>query len=165
MSPALRVYEKVGLQKTRLLNCFLSDGQPLKKKKGSLPIQLSLQKEPDWKTYQSFSETLPSWQNQTACLNRDFLNLKLVEAYHKTKTIGYVIFHADLARIDQIGVHPDYRKQGVGRNLVRAVQEMSFQKPINVLNIDDESSLGVFFKQLGFSIRFQQWEMMKELEV
>jgi ribosomal protein S18 acetylase RimI-like enzyme len=135
----------------------------LNRQKNDLPIQLSLRPVPDWETYNRFGEIAPSWQNQAACINRDLKNLRIVEAFHKTHTIGYVIFQSDLGRIDQLAVDPDYRNQGVGRNLLRAVKEMSYKKALTVLNVEDGSSADCFLKKCGFKVGFQQWEMVRKL--
>lgn len=160
---AYKAYNGLGFQKTRLLNCFQSPKSLRFKKKADISIQLARQETPNWATYATFKNLSPSWQNETGCLQRNFAELTLVEAYHKTQTTGYILFNADLGRIDQFGVHPEFRQKGIGRQLIRAAMEMSQPAKVNIINIEDGSTTDIFLKKLGFEIRFQQYEMMLDL--
>ncbi len=160
---AIKSYEKIGFRKGRLLNCFVSGKAIGKPKKSTLHLQLVKSEWPQWPIYQSFADTVPSWQNQDMAVARAFADLILVEAYHKTQTVGYILFQPENGRIDQLGVHPNFRKKGIGRQLIRAAAEMSTSEKITFLNIENGSSADHFLQHLGFDIPFKQYEMMLEI--
>ena len=162
-APAIRLYEKLGFEKTQKLTCFAYLSPTFPKEKSSLPIQISKVETPDWSKYQAFvGNAYVCWQNQLEAVARDLNQETILEVYHKTETIGFAIFNLQSGKISQMAISEAYRNQKIGHNLVRAMHALSAHKRLSILNISQKDRQALsFFQNLGFSVAVEQFEMRR----
>jgi GNAT superfamily N-acetyltransferase len=74
-------------------------------------------------------------------------------AYHNDQIIGFVNVAWDggiHAFLLDTTVHPDYRRQGIGLQLVRQAAALAQAKGMHWLHVDYESHLDHFYQECGF---------------
>ncbi|MEM1136133.1 MAG: GNAT family N-acetyltransferase [Bacteroidota bacterium] len=163
--PAIKTYKRLGFCTTRKLLCYKTE-----KKINLPPAQISLtlhiikNKLPDWKLYETFYDFIPTWQNSTASVLRNFDNETIIEAFHQAKVVGFVIFESLSGKISQLAVDRSYRRQGIGSQLLRTVASFSRVPRLSVLNVDENTSgMSNFLIRAGFKEVITQEEMIKLL--
>lgn len=162
--PAIQLYERLGFRKVQLLRCLALKELDLPKQKAEIPIQIAFVELPDWELYQAFYDDKICWQNSQEAILQTIDEERIIEAYHKTETVGYAIFNPQKGKISQLAVAPEYRNKKIGHQLLRAVKELSIPKKISILNIPEKSTKELSFLQKnGFEILLSQWEMRKKL--
>ena len=78
--------------------------------------------------------------------------------------MGIIIFDPDYGSISQIAVHKDFRRMGIGSQLLRAASAFTVTPNISIINIDGSfSDANAFFINSGFKEIIRQKEMIKEL--
>lgn len=162
--PAIRVYKKLGFEITRSLICYL--GIVPKSMKGNTTIQLLSLKDrlPNWSLYQSFFDFEPCWQNSFGSIIRNFENEQIIEAVYRTKTVGFVIFEPLKSRITQLAVDHDFRRKGIGVQLLRTASHFSQKTELTILNINDAAlATNHFLQACGMRKKITQYEMVKLL--
>lgn len=162
--PAKKIYRKLGFEISRSLVCYL--GRVPKNLKGNSTIQLLPLKDrlPDWSLYQSFFDFEPCWQNSFDAVVRNFKNEQIIEAVYRTKTVGFVIFEPLKSRVSQLAVDPDYRRKGIGVQLMRTASQLSKKTELTILNIDDTAlATNHFLQACGMHKKITQYEMVKPL--
>ncbi len=108
----------------------------------------------------NFATTKPSWQNdfQAMELSKDFV--EMYWAVSGEKPIGYVIYNPAAKRIHQIGVAPDYRRQGVGSSLLAALYAQH-PNEYTIINIDtDDPAIHHFFRNKNFETLIELDELV-----
>jgi ribosomal protein S18 acetylase RimI-like enzyme len=96
-----------------------------------------------------------AWDEHAA---RDFMpvlsqSLLYVCAYHETGLIGYVIVAWDGARhafILDTTVDKDFRRRGIGIELIRQATEAARKRGVDWLHVDYEPHLKDFYRKCGF---------------
>jgi ribosomal protein S18 acetylase RimI-like enzyme len=74
-----------------------------------------------------------------------------------------IFFSSDLARYQAVGVHPDYRKQGIASHLVWKAAQYASSKAAEKIIIHAEPSgpaIGLY-QRLGFEVVEQQYALLK----
>lgn len=161
---AVRLYEKLGFEKTRELSLYQCDS-PILVPDDTPRVELRDLDEPDWPVFNAFWTGEPSWQNSIPAIGRSGARKRIVAAYVDGVCAGYVIFSSVFGRIAQIGVGQEFAGRGIGRRLVHAVQQgMAPGYSMQVINADKAiPNAKEFFRSLGFYERLTQYEMLKQM--
>jgi GNAT superfamily N-acetyltransferase len=96
-----------------------------------------------------------SWSEHDACEFAPVLSRSLAYfgAYSASRLIGFVNVAWDggqHAFLLDPTVHPDFRRQGVGRSLVQAAIQLASARGITWLHVDYEEALEPFYRSAGF---------------
>lgn len=160
-APAIKVYQSVGFETTRIVHCFQGDILPDKAKQVDLtifPINLS-----DHPEFQGWWTCKPTWQYSWAAACRTVDQFQCIGAYLGSELVGYLSFHPVKGRIQQLAVRPDQRRKGIATALIQyAAKKCSGQ--MSAINVDehDPASLA-FFAAMGLEELIGQIEMKKTL--
>jgi ribosomal protein S18 acetylase RimI-like enzyme len=158
--PAIRAYEKLNFLKLRKLSCYSGLIVP---KAADTDVDVRPLDKADLHLLQSFWDITPTWQNSAyavAAIGEDAISLG---AYKDSTLMGYIVFHPHLNKIYQVAVAPDFRRQGVGTELIMVANTYCTGK-LNITNIDAQAlDFGLFLNTLGLKMYIQQYEMEKQL--
>jgi ribosomal protein S18 acetylase RimI-like enzyme len=157
---AVKAYQKTGFETERIVKCF----------KGSVPKTLHRNEElniqeidTNWEDFKSFWDVLPTWQNTPSVLDR-MDSKKVLGAYLKEELVGYVIFNPVSKRLNQIAVHPQYRRKYIAETLL---SEMSYNDDSEfvILNVDEDATgLISLFGKMNWTNTVDQLEMRLKVE-
>ncbi|MFD1314897.1 GNAT family N-acetyltransferase [Namhaeicola litoreus] len=157
---AIRSYEKIGFKTTRTLGCFKGNFKPIKS------YQIADIKEQDlyeWNLMESFWDINPTWQNSKNVLNRSKLENDSFGAYIDNQLVAYVIYNSKSRRIQQIAVHKEYRKRGIGTKLISELAK-KHGNWFSIINVDKKAkNVTNFFNLSGFENYIDQIEMELKL--
>lgn len=158
---AIKAYSAIGFEKSNYYKCFVLTSSTLQVNLEMSPnIQLIKVSRPNWSRYEKFWDYAPSFLDSSSMIQLNLANETIVEARINDECVGYVIFQPSFGRLSQIGVHHDYRKQGIGEALIHFVREHSIQKKISIINVSiDTDTTTTFFEKLGFENQIDQYEM------
>lgn len=152
---ALHVYNQCGFKKKRSLESFQLSPFDLNYKDLDQDITINETTEADinrdW------------WDTDPGFLERHFTPEfdKIISARKGKGELGYIIFNPGNGRISQIAVNPDYRRLGIGSNLIKAAYNNSVIKNLTIINVDSSNnSAKNLFKFSGFNPYFKQFEMV-----
>ena len=90
------------------------------------------------------------WSDSQSVLQR---SLTFVCAYHNNELIGFVNVAWDggvHAFLLDTTVHPDWRRQGIGRQLVQRAAAASRERGMEWLHVDYDPHLEAFYRGCGF---------------
>ncbi|CAN5212394.1 GNAT family N-acetyltransferase [soil metagenome] len=162
---AVRLYQGLGFKSVRKLVLLQCDQAADESKRSIIEIEIRLIDQPDWELFEQFWDGYPSWQNSVDAVNRSLKMKKILGAFHQGTCIGYIVFSARFGRISQLAVSKEYRLQGVGSTLVRAMHSLLEEGFSSQVVNADMSIDGVmhFFGKLGFYQRLCQFEMVLDL--
>lgn len=160
-APAIKTYKNIGFKIIRELNCY----------KGSLNIlntnndfEIRELEAYDWQQLQSFWDLKPSWQNSITAVEKLKNTNISIGIYDGEKLLGYTIFNPKTKRIHQLSVDKNYRRKGVGRQLLAHIAT-NYGKDISAINIDNTSEETLkFFNAIGLDIYIKQYEMELKLK-
>lgn len=160
--PALKTYETLGFNISRIFDCYRGAVKPLVKPIANnfkLKEVLSL----DWPTAQQFWNIAPSWQHSVAGAERNKINNRQIGIFAENKLVGYGIVHPKRGRIIQFAIAESYRGKGLGHRLFGEMARLS-QEPLSIFNVD-QANPGIkdFLKSIGFIRTISQFEMIKLL--
>ena len=153
---AIKTYKNIGFKIIKELNCF----------KGSLIItntsndfEIHKLEEYDWQKLCSFWDLKPSWQNSITAVEK-LKNYNIsIGIYKSEKLIGYTIFNPKTKRIHQLSIDKDFRKMGIGHQLLEYIST-TIGKEISVTNIESSSKeISKFLTDRGLKIFIKQYEM------
>jgi ribosomal protein S18 acetylase RimI-like enzyme len=154
---AIAIYERIGFRKRRTLNCYKGNvalSQPNFDIRNLDPI--------DWKRMTSFWDFEPSYQNSVTAIHRMEKSLEFLGAFADGNLVGYIIF--DQTRIKQFGVHREFRRKGIGRQLFDEVQKKAGNAIVSLINIDaSNQTTNQFLSEIGLMQTVQQYEMGMEI--
>jgi ribosomal protein S18 acetylase RimI-like enzyme len=153
---AIKTYKNTGFKIIRELNCF----------KGSLVVTKTINdfeirelKEYDWQKLHSFWDLKPSWQNSITAVEKLKNSNISIGIYKSEILLGYTIFNPKIKRIHQLSVDKNYRKMGIGQQLLEYISTY-FGDEISVTNIDSTSKeISKFMTDIGMKIFIKQYEM------
>jgi len=160
-APAIKTYKNIGFKIIWELNCY----------KGSLNIintnndfEICELNAYDWQQLQSFWDLKPSWQNSITAVGK-LKNANIsIGIYDGEKLLGYTIFNPKIKRIHQLAVDKNYRRKGVGRQLLAHIAT-NYGKDVSAINVDNTSEEALkFFKDIGMDIYIKQYEMELKLK-
>jgi len=119
----------------------------------------------DWAQLKRFWDIYPSWQNSIDAVKRAREDFEIFAAYDKDNCIGYLVLESESGDVPQIGVHKDYRRNGIASALVKkATENRKEGYRLSFLNIDSTyQPYCDFLKQLGATLVVKQYEMIKSL--
>lgn len=161
-APAIRVYEKLGFQVTRDLQCYAWPDTPQASRRAHEVT------EKDWQALQpavsDCRDWRPSWQNADHAVANLGDRLAGLTVETEGKIAGYAIVEPESGTLFQIAVHPECRRKGIGTALIAAAAERCAGAKLRLLNADaaDHGFEG-FLEHLGAEKSVLQFEMRKEL--
>jgi ribosomal protein S18 acetylase RimI-like enzyme len=159
---AIRAYENLGFKIVRKLLCFNGiidlkekEYRNNDKRNGKLSMEV----------FQSFWDIEPSWQNSAIILTGMEKTYKILGAYKNEELVGYAVYNPDARKVCQIAVDKNYRKQGIGSELFRMIEELGGGQAVSVNNVDHSSENTSIFleKTVGLKNWVSQFEMKKEI--
>ena len=162
--PAVSMYQKVGFQTSRAFEAFRRTSPVQESRVFARDLGIR-EMEPDWRTFETFWDWHPSWQNSTQSLQRSGVKKIVLGAMAGGSLIGYGIVFPYSGDIPQFAVHPDYRRTGVGAALLNGLQRNTNPGlPVHVVNVD-ASAIGTltFLRNQGFEHFLSQHEMKLDL--
>lgn len=153
---AIKTYKNVGFKVIRELNCF----------KGSLMIdstnnvfEIRELKAYNWQKLQPFWDLKPSWQNSITAVEKLKNSNISIGIYESERLLGYSIFNPKLKRVHQLSVDKNFRRKGIGRQLLAYIST-NFGEEISVTNIDSSSKeISKFMANIGMKMYIKQYEM------
>lgn len=165
--PAVMLYMKQGFCVTRTFSCFrieknrIIDKGPVSTiKYASCGIDLI-----NWELFKSFWEYLPSWQNSMESVLAVPNSFIAILARIGEDTVGYGIIDTRTGDIPQIAVDRDYRRKGIGRNLLRRLVQHTESPNISFTNVDNScASILEFLQKTGFENFIDQYEMALQIK-
>lgn len=158
--PAVRAYEKTGFQRLREVACLqgrpalatTAAGDALVERVAPLPAAC-------YERLPAYWNFRPTWQHSLGALRRSAGLYRTFGLFRDDLLLAYGAIDDQKGRIQQFGVHPDWRRQGLGRRLFREMAQ-SCPGPLTILNIDQEDAATMgFLLHLGFKVYLQQYEM------
>jgi len=158
--PAIKSYEKVGYQLERELTCY----------KGTVPsreatntITIKEMAQYDWPLMESFWDFPPTWQNSKRTVDQLMPLNKSIGAYLEGHLVGYVIYNVAGKRIQQIAVHPHFRRKKIATTLVISLTS-EFGNELSIINIDKSSvPINAFLPAIGLENNLNQFEMKMQV--
>ncbi|RYZ55587.1 MAG: GNAT family N-acetyltransferase [Sphingobacteriales bacterium] len=162
---AARIYQKAGFNTCRTLEYYF--GKPASIEKTKIPCGFSLQVVAGlhWENIESMWDFIPSWQNNRQSIERDRTSFLFLEARMGESLAGYGIVEPLTGDVPQIAVHPDYRRQGIGSQLLLRISQESKTGSLRVINADAANfGFRLWMKALGMLPAGQQYEMIAVLE-
>jgi len=156
---AIQSYMHAGYEITRKLVCYRGQLSGSLKNSGARIQELHHY---DWSILQKFWDFTPSWQNDRTVMEKQKSSNQSYGAFVGDVLAGYIIFNPSAKRIQQLAVHPGYRRQGVASALLHhTVKEAG---TIYIINVDDSS---IVTKKLlhcaGLNPFIEQYEMTLKL--
>lgn len=156
-APARHIYSSIGFHELRNLIAWKGvPGQTVFNpayKVNYEPLIKSKLILPDWGLHQ------PSWQNETTILLNWPERYTMLHIEQNNEAIGYAIFNPTNARIHQYGVHPLWRRKGIGAYLFHQVARQT-GKEVSILNTDASDLISQsFFSGIGLHNNLNQIEM------
>lgn len=156
---AIKVYDKLGFQYTKTFRCYKRKNEKVEFS-SSKNTQFLKVKKPNFQVYNEFADFNPSFIDHQNHLVHNIENEIVLEAVLDNTVVGYSIFQPLLGRISQLGIHRNFRGQGIGRGLINQVQFLSPGKDISLINVPDTyQPMHDFLISLGFQNEVNQYEM------
>lgn len=157
--PAIRSYEKNGFVVNRKLLCF---GGEIKTNTINNTVKFKELESFQWNILQTFWDVFPSWQNDT--LSLETVKQESFGAFINDELVGYIIFNSKSKKISQIAVAPNFRRRGIGTQLMEQVEKRFLKEEARINNIDERAqSVKLFFEKQELVNRINQYEMIKVL--
>lgn len=155
---ALQLYEQLGYERMRTLSCFKGRVALPRLRSGLDFRKITLE---DALATQTFRNHTPTYQNAFSSIQRNKDLHETIAVFEEKKCVAYAIYVKNSARIKQFGVHPDYRKKGIGHELFYEIQKNHTAQDTVLINIDkvDLGSLA-FLKKIGLQPFLEQYEMV-----
>ncbi|MFL6374871.1 MAG: GNAT family N-acetyltransferase [Pyrinomonadaceae bacterium] len=162
---AIRLYEKLGFTVKRELSLLQCDGELVVPVAVSRDVEVRAMERPDWATFATFWDGMPSWQNSSEAIERSHGNKSLKGAFIGDRCVGYIIFSSTYGRAAQMAVDKSFRNLGVGTALLQAMKaETAEGYSMQIINIDKGLPGAMqFFQDHGFYERISQYEMVLPL--
>ena len=159
--PAITSYKRLGFTTKRKLVCY--KGEALVESINTTIAIRELQNY-NWSLMVSFWEVSPTWQNAIGAIETTKDHTISIGAYRGHQLVGYLIYNPTSKRIQQIAVHKDFRRKGIGTALVFEVLQ-HYGPTLSLLNVDNNSkSLNRFIKSIGLAPNLEQFEMELKID-
>ncbi len=163
---AIRAYRRVGFEEVREVDCFKGRaGALLSKTTPDVPgtVKVRSRKSLPWEALPAFWNFQPTWQNGLAALRRGAGILAYLSLEKGQELVAYGAVAPDTGRVPQFAVHPQYRRQGLGRLLFHHLRQQS-KMPLSILNISrEDEGTRLFLEKIGFEKYLGQYEMCWKL--
>lgn len=158
--PAITVYQSIGFKEKRVLHCYRGN---VIQKQETAAIDIRPFNHYDWPVLRSFWEVQPSWQNAITAVEVLRDSNVSIGAWVDGELRGYIILNPNNKRIQQMAVHPGFRRKGIGTALLAQVVE-EYGPQLSVINVDAASeSANAFLEKAGLERFLSQYEMEMEL--
>ena len=156
---AIKAYQKTGFVKKKSFNCFkLKESLKSNAKVPNLKIEKS--SAGDLSEYGHIDSTSPSMMDSSNMLIHNLKNETCLEAKIGMELVGFIIFQHKTGRISQLGVKNAFRRKGIGRILMAGAHDLSQNKGLTVLNVQDNNRAVIsFLTSIGFVNEIDQYEM------
>lgn len=162
---AIQTYRSIGFRETQFFRCYRLEKEAMKVSSQATSLEIFTVSLPVWDTYDQFAEQTPSFLDSRLMVNQNLANETVIEAHHDSRCVGYAIYQPSFGRISQIGVHPAFRRKGIGSALMQYIYNGSLQKHLTVINVEKQAvATQRFFENLGFINQIDQYEMTLSLE-
>jgi ribosomal protein S18 acetylase RimI-like enzyme len=158
--PAIKVYEKTGFKTLRNLSAFKSTTTI------TSDTNLSIKAIDDINgAATEFMSVRPAWQNSLASIQRNREGHQLLGVFQDDQLVAYAAYVSSTGRVKQCAVHPQYRRNGIGKALFSYMMQNSAAGELVLINMDEAYQPGIaFLKALGFQKFLGQFEMKLELK-
>ncbi len=163
---AIDLYKKMGFEITREFDYWVSPVEQLQGHSISTDAGFSVVSvnNPNWNQYQEFWDFQPSWQNSVDSISRKLDRFLCLEVLEKDRVVAYGIMEQGTGDLPQLAVHPDYRRKGLGTELVNCLLGAAKPEHLKVINTSTESlPMKSFLQYLGLNPGYGQFEMIREL--
>jgi GNAT superfamily N-acetyltransferase len=101
----------------------------------------------------------PSWSNNMTAIQNNQSQLRNIGYLLNDELIGYACLNPSTGRIKLMAVHPDYREQGIGKQILNYLK-LNTDKPLSVINIDEKGqNVLQFLENNGFVPTVKQFEL------
>jgi len=115
----------------------------------------------NWKLFKSFWDFKPSWQNSIESIIAVPNSFEVIIAKIDEDTVGYGIIDTITGDIPQLAVHMDYRRKGIGCNILKRLIQHTESQKVSFINIDNKYlSIFEFLQNLRVENFIDQYEMM-----
>lgn len=163
---AISVYKKAGFNIVRELNFFTAAVKDLSLNEQLLPTDFDITNGtlPNEELFTSSCEYLPAWQNSHSSLKRAETGLKTLHLTYKNTLAGIGVIEPYTGDIPFLFIEKNYRKQGLGSALLKALILHAKTESVKVINLDSGFTTGEkFLVKNGILKRGAQFEMIKPL--
>ena len=159
---AAGLYTSLGMTKTRSLDCYLISVQEAPTR--TQPTFSSM----TWSDIASSVEMLrdwaPSWQNSDPSLDAISEQLVCLTRDDGAGLTAYAVCGLRSGNIHQLAVRPDLRRNGLGTDLVRALQHRLPHAPLRFTNVHhDDFAFRSLIKHVGATETAGQYELLMAL--
>lgn len=162
---AVNLYKSMGFEVSREFDYFVADINKLKiRKSNEYGILIKKIELPDQKIVEHFWDFDHSWQNSFDSIYRTPKSFATYGAFIDDRLIAYAITEFDSGDITQLAVHKDFRRQGVGTELLKKTIECITIDSLKVINTDSSDLIiKNFMKSFGIELSGKQFEMIKRI--
>jgi ribosomal protein S18 acetylase RimI-like enzyme len=157
---AIKSYQKAGYKTQRELKCYKGQVNITNK---SSKVEIKKTLDYDWKIFQTFWDSTPTWQNSIHVLNKLQASNELIGAYIQGKLVAYLIYNPKNKRTHQIAVNKNFRQRKIASTLVDFVAQKQGSN-LSIINVDKSAkSFHEFLLKIGLEESVEQIEMKLKL--
>lgn len=163
---AIDLYNKMGFEITREFDYWVTPVEKLPDNGKSLNASFSVERvqDPNWIQYQEMWDFQPSWQNSVESITRKLNRFVCLEVLKGDRIVAYGFMEQGTGDLPQLAVHPDYRRIGLGTQLVFELLDAVQPENLKVINTQaDSMAMKGFLQYLGLNPGHGQYEMIREL--
>lgn len=163
---AVNLYKNQGFEISREFDYFTANKSDLMFSNEKLNNDFEIKEIniPDYNQVSSFCDFEPAWQNTFDAIERTSQNFKISGAFKNNELIGYGITEINTGDITQLAVNKNYRRMGVGTNLLHGLIKIIQGESIKIINTEkNKPSIKSFLKSINIEIAGSQYEMIKNL--
>lgn len=152
----IKFYEQLGFRYAQTFKCFkLTNKLPDPALEG-----ITIAPASQWAAYDHLFSFSPSFLDTSTQLVSNQKHETILEARYSDQVVGVAVFQAHLGRISQLAVSEAWRGRGIGRALCGAVQKLSTNKSLTVMNITEEAYDFIeALEAIGFVNEINQFEL------
>lgn len=163
---AVPLYKKLGFEVTREFNYFSEENEKVKLPKKDLDSDYSVKliDIEQIKTFESFFDFKPAWQNSFESIFRKPEEFKAVAALYNDVPIGFSVSEVKSGDITQISVDKKHRRKGIGTALIKEIIKLNQYNSIKCINTETTcESITKFLESLSIPLVGKQFEMIKKI--
>ena len=163
---AFELYKKAGFKVIREFDYYDIEKNELRLITKELDDEFEFRelRNPNWQMMKTFWEFEPSWQNCIDSISRKFEYFKIFGIFKNETLAGYGIIEPITGDIPQLAIAKNFRKQGLGTNLLKLLVSFAEGDEIRIINTEVEyEPFKKFAKSVNLEPGFGQYEMGLEL--
>ena len=143
---AIKIYEQAGF--TTVRNLIVYKGEPAIKNTDGIQFR-DIDELP---ANEDFSSMQPAWQNANASIERCRERHQITGAFINDELLGYAVFIPATGRLNQLAVHRDHRRKGIGKKMLSYIAAACQGKPLTITHIDESYKPAIsFLENNGFN--------------